>query len=305
MQRGDGERAEADARTALDMLVSNGIPLGADLALGVLVEALVEGDDLDGADALLVAHDRTGDIDAGLPTNMLVEARGILRAAQGRYAEAIDDLREFGLRDERWGGANPIATRWRSRVAPRPRGVGRRGRGEVDGARRPRRAERWGAPGGIGIALRACALVVDDDPTDRLAQAAELLAGSPARLEHARALVDLGAALRRANRRRTRDASCEEGLALAERCGGRALAGRARTELRAAGAPAAVARAGGVQELTASERRVAELAADGLSNPEIAQLLFVTRKTVETHLGSVYRKLAVSGRGKLARALRE
>jgi DNA-binding CsgD family transcriptional regulator len=54
-----------------------------------------------------------------------------------------------------------------------------------------------------------------------------------------------------------------------------------------------------VQRLTASERRVAELAAEGLSNPEIAQALFVTRKTVETHLGSVYRKLDISGRGKL------
>jgi DNA-binding CsgD family transcriptional regulator len=58
-----------------------------------------------------------------------------------------------------------------------------------------------------------------------------------------------------------------------------------------------------VQQLTASERRVAELAAEGRSNPEIAQVLFVTRKTVETHLASVYRKLAIPGRGHLVRAL--
>ena len=55
--------------------------------------------------------------------------------------------------------------------------------------------------------------------------------------------------------------------------------------------------------MTVSERRVAELAAEGRSNPEIAQTLFVTRKTVETHLGSVYRKLDIAGRGELARAL--
>jgi DNA-binding CsgD family transcriptional regulator len=55
--------------------------------------------------------------------------------------------------------------------------------------------------------------------------------------------------------------------------------------------------------LTASERRVAELAAEGLSNPEIAQALYVTRKTVETHLGHVHRKLGISGRGRLARAM--
>ena len=58
-------------------------------------------------------------------------------------------------------------------------------------------------------------------------------------------------------------------------------------------------------QLTASEQRVAELAAEGLSNPEIAQALFVTRKTVETHLGHVYRKLDIRGRGKLVHALAE
>jgi DNA-binding CsgD family transcriptional regulator len=53
-------------------------------------------------------------------------------------------------------------------------------------------------------------------------------------------------------------------------------------------------------QLTVSERRVAELAATGLSNPEIAQTLFVTRKTVETHLGRVYSKLDIPGRAQLA-----
>jgi DNA-binding CsgD family transcriptional regulator len=80
---------------------------------------------------------------------------------------------------------------------------------------------------------------------------------------------------------------------------------RARTELRAAGGRSSDPFGSGVQQLTASEQRVAELAAQGLSNPEIAQALFVTRKTIETHLGSVYRKLDISGRGKLAHALAE
>ena len=83
------------------------------------------------------------------------------------------------------------------------------------------------------------------------------------------------------------------------------LVERARTELRAAGGRSSDPWGRGVQRLTASERRVAELAAEGQSNPEIAQALFVTRKTVETHLGSVYRKLDISGRGKLRRALAE
>ena len=83
------------------------------------------------------------------------------------------------------------------------------------------------------------------------------------------------------------------------------IAERARTELRAAGGRSSDPEADGVAQLTASERRVAELAAQGHSNPEIAQSLFVTRKTVETHLGHVYRKLGIAGRGELGpRALR-
>ena len=131
----------------------------------------------------------------------------------------------------------------------------------------------------------------------------DALEHSPARLEHARALVDLGAALRRANRRAEARRELRTGLDLASRCGAWALAERARTELRAAGGRSSDPGGEGAARLTASELRVAELAAGGQSNPEIAQALFVTRKTVETHLGRVYRKLGVAGRGDLARAL--
>ena len=123
------------------------------------------------------------------------------------------------------------------------------------------------------------------------------------RLEHARALVDLGAALRRANRRAEARETLQEGLRLAERCAADPLAELARTELLAAGGRTSDPTGTGVERLTVSELRVAELAAEGRSNPEIAQTLFVTRKTVETHLGHVYRKLDVSGRGDLAQAL--
>ena len=126
-----------------------------------------------------------------------------------------------------------------------------------------------------------------------------MLERSPARLEHARALTDLGAALRRANRRADAQRALEPALRAAERLGARALAERARTELRAAGGRSSDPDGTGVEQLTASELRVAELAAQGLSNPEIAQALFVTRKTVETHLGHVYAKLGIAGRGEL------
>jgi DNA-binding CsgD family transcriptional regulator len=136
---------------------------------------------------------------------------------------------------------------------------------------------------------------------DRLHEAANVLERSPAGLGRARALADLGAALRRANQRSEARNVLRAGLALANRCGARALVERAGTELRPERSSSPDER--GVQPLTVSEGRVAELAAAGHSNPAIAQSLFVTRRTVETHLGHVYRKLGISGRGELGRAL--
>jgi hypothetical protein len=88
-----------------------------------------------------------------------------------------------------------------------------------------------------------------------LRAAVEALDRSPARLEHARALTDLGAALRRANRRAEARGELEKALVLAERCGARPLADRARTELRAAGGPVSDPLSTGVEQLTVSERR--------------------------------------------------
>jgi DNA-binding CsgD family transcriptional regulator len=166
------------------------------------------------------------------------------------------------------------------------------------------RARRWAAASGIGVALRAAGMAEGGAASvDRLREAAHVLERSPARLELARALTDLGAALRRANRRSEARNVLRAGLALANRCGARALAERAGIELRAAGDRSSSPDEAGMQPLTVSERRVADLAAAGHSNPEIAQSLFVTRKTIETHLGHVYRKLGISGRGQLSRAL--
>jgi DNA-binding CsgD family transcriptional regulator len=81
------------------------------------------------------------------------------------------------------------------------------------------------------------------------------------------------------------------------------LMAQARAELAAAGARPRRERLGGVEALTAAERRVVELAADGATNREIAQALFLTQKTVETHLSSAYRKLGISSRSKLAATL--
>ena len=306
MRRGAVAQAEADARTTLELLTSHDIRLGAPIALGLLIEALIEGGDHAAADRALRGSDVGEELPPGWSTTYLLRARGLLRLAQGNASQGLDDLTEFGRRDELWGLANPLASRWRSDAALALATMGDREKARRMASEDLERARRWGAASGIGIALRAVALVEGGEAfADRLRQAVDALAVSPARLEHARALTDLGAALRRSNRRAEAREVLADGLELAERCSARALAERARAELRAAGGRSSDPESPGVEQLTASERRVAELASQGHSNPEIAQTLFVTRKTVETHLGHVYSKLDISGRGELPRALGE
>jgi ATP/maltotriose-dependent transcriptional regulator MalT len=136
-----------------------------------------------------------------------------------------------------------------------------------------------------------------------LREATAVLGGSYARLEHARAMVELGAALRRANQRTAAREPLRNALDLAHRCGATRLAQRAADELRATGARPRRAVLTGLEALTTSERRVAELAAAGMSNPQIAQALFVTLNTVEGHLRHAYQKLSISSRGQLPAAL--
>ena len=305
LRRGAVAQAEADARTALELLTSHGIQLAGRIALAHLVEALVEGGNTAEAEQALRDSGAAEEIPPSLNTNDLLRARGLLHLAQGRTRQGLGDLVEFGRRDELWGLANPLASRWRSRAS-----LALAVLGDLEEARRMAfedlgRARRWGAASGIGSALRATARVEGrEDAVDRLSEAAEVLERSPAGLEHARALTDLGAALRRGGRRAEARGPLQEAVDKAERCGAGALAELARTELLAAGGRSSDPTSSGLERLTVSERRVAELAAEGRSNPEIAQTLFVTRKTVETHLGHIYRKLDIAGRGELPRALR-
>jgi DNA-binding CsgD family transcriptional regulator len=162
----------------------------------------------------------------------------------------------------------------------------------------------WGAPVGIAVSLRTLGLITGGaDGLTILQEAVDMLEPTAARLEHARALVEYGAALRRCKHRIEARERLREGAEIAHRLGALALLAQANEELAATGArPRKVAQAG-PETLTASERRVAQLAADSMSNKDIAQALFVTVKTVEVHLSSVYRKLEISSRRQLASTL--
>ena len=130
-----------------------------------------------------------------------------------------------------------------------------------------------------------------------------MLSDSPALLERARSLTELGAALRRANRRKEARELLADGLELGERCSATVLAERARAELVATGARPRRAVRSGEAALTPSERRVAQLAAAGHTNRDIAQALFVTPKTIEVHLSHAYQKLGIRSRSQLPGAL--
>jgi DNA-binding NarL/FixJ family response regulator len=138
---------------------------------------------------------------------------------------------------------------------------------------------------------------------ERLAEAAAVLEGSGADLELARSLTDQGASLRRAGRRRDARAPLRRALDLATQCGAIALARGTREELVAAGAKPRRERISGVAALTASELRVAQMAAQGLTNRQIAQALFITMRTVSAHLGHAYSKLDISDRTQLPAVL--
>jgi DNA-binding CsgD family transcriptional regulator len=112
-------------------------------------------------------------------------------------------------------------------------------------------------------------------------------------------LVDLGAAFRASRQRSAAREPLLDGLTLASRCGSWRLERRARAELAAIGVRPRTVERSGSDSLTPSERRVAELAASGQTNREIAQTLFVTEKTIEAHLGRAFRKLDVNSRRQL------
>ncbi len=232
----------------------------------------------------------------------MLYARGILRAGIGRREDAADDLRRCGATMEATSWRNPTVFPWRTALADAI-AASEPGEAREHVDEELRLAQISGQPGAIGRSLRAGALLEDPVDVDGLRAAVTDLERSPARLELARALTDLGGALRRANHRAEAREPLRRALDLGHRGGAVRAAQRAREELLAAGGRPRRMATQGAEALTPSERRVARLAAQGHSNPEIAETLFVSRKAVEMHLGNAYRKLDIHSRTELPDAL--
>jgi DNA-binding CsgD family transcriptional regulator len=242
-----------------------------------------------------------GDEPDSLPFETVLQARGALLIALGDPEGALQELRELGRRNDAWAPGAAVV-QWRSWAALAVALGDSAEAGRLVGEEL-RLARAFGAPYGIGVALRVTALVSDGDRIEGLQEAVDVLEESAVPLELARALVDLGAALRHARKPRDARDPLRRALELALRAGADGLAQRARDELLASGARPRRTALRGVESLTPSERRVADLAAAGRTNREIAQELFVTEKTVEGHLRNAYDKLEVRSRLALPEAL--
>ncbi|MGI8711634.1 MAG: helix-turn-helix transcriptional regulator [Solirubrobacteraceae bacterium] len=272
-----------------------------------LVRVLVERGELAAADVALKEGGLTGppnSIGTSYPETLLLHARGGLRLAQANPSGALDDLIEVGRRQEILAEQNPALIDWRSLAALALAELDRRDEAVALSEQEVLLARRFGAPRALGLALSAAGAIRGAGAgLGHLREAEAVLAESPARLSHAHALSKLGTALRQCSERDEARATLSHALDIAHTCGATALQSHTLRELRRTGARPRRQTTHGPDALTASERRAAHLAAQGLSNQEIADALFVTVRTVEFHLSGAFKKLGIRSRQELSHQL--
>jgi DNA-binding CsgD family transcriptional regulator len=297
--RGDLAEAAEDVRTAVETsrMWGFGEQASQTFIRGMLCQILLERGDLAGARAAL-GPPWSGPDHEGVRFWRLAELELLVAEGADAALAAADDYAE------RFGGVtNPAMSPWRSLKAQALARAGHADAARALAEEEVGLARAWGAPGALGRALRVAGTIEADAGRTRLEEAVAVLDGSLARLELAKALAALGSALRRLRRAAEAREPLRRALELASACDAPGLADHVRTELYATGARPRTDALSGLAALTASERRVVDLAADGETNRDIAQALYVTPKTVEVHLSNAYRKLGVRSRRELPGAL--
>jgi DNA-binding NarL/FixJ family response regulator len=303
-QRGDLEGAIQDLRESDDLVSYLPSQQGAIYYRSYLADVLTNRGELDEAEEELAQLGLPEEVAESGHLIFFLGARGWLRYARRDLAGAAADWHRLGRCMDAFQMWNPAVVAWRSLLTLALLGLQRRDEALELAEQEVEAARAWGAPRPIGVALRVLGMAQGGvEGIETLRESLNVLRGSSARLEHARTLVELGAAVRRANQRAEARELLKEGLDFAVRSGSQPLIEQAEAELAATGARPRRLLLSGVESLTASEKRVAKFAAEGLSNKDIAQALFVTTKTVEVHLSNVYRKLGIGSRTELPRAL--
>ena len=240
---GDLAEAEADATDALQLAAEHGLAWAQPVAIATLLEVMAEQHRLDEAERLLAERELTEWQQGSARAAVYLHARGRLRLAQSRPEEALADFE--GVRDvvRRYAVDHPASLPWRSDAALALLALDRHDEAAVLAAEELELARGFGARHPVGTALRVMGLVEGGDAGRALlAEAAEVLEASPAKLARAHALVELGAALRRGNERAAARDPLRAGLDLAHRCGATGLEERAHAGARDGGRAAAPAR---------------------------------------------------------------
>jgi DNA-binding CsgD family transcriptional regulator len=299
--RGDLAEAESELRASLQTLTDWGVRTAGGWAPPALAEVLLERGAIDEArDVLGFAGDAPPHSDH---TIMLDRARTRMLLAEGRPEEALEQA--DALEGHADGKQHPRFVPWRSLKAEALEQLDRHAEAVALAEAEVEISRRWGTPGTVGRSLRVLGTILHADGLEQLEEACDLLERAPARLEEAKALAALGGALRHLRKPTDAREPLRRALELADICGAQPLVDTVRSEIYATGSRPRSTALAGVRALTASERRVADLAAGGQTNRDIAQTLYVTPKTVEVHLSNAYRKLGIASRHELASALAE
>ena len=298
-QRGNLPRCEIDARGAIEA--------GGDFARGLvtpwLVMVLAEQGRLDEAEGLLEKAGLLGSVPPVILLTAALGSRGRLRMAQGDVSRAVEDFGSVLERNAAYG-MQRVEPPWRPLRAEALVLADRAEEAAEEAEIYAALAAEWGTRRALGHAARMRALVAPREQSIALLEQARThFAASHARLELARCLTDLGSRRRAAGERRAARIVLRDAHDAAHACRATALCERARSELLLAGGRPRPAAGAGVGALTPAERRVADIAASGATNREIARRLYLSPKTVEMHLRSAYRKLDLPGRDGLATAL--
>ncbi|MFD0347012.1 LuxR C-terminal-related transcriptional regulator [Kitasatospora aburaviensis] len=236
--------------------------------------------------------------------NEYLYARGLLRLATGEPAAALADLLECGRRQSERQVLSPIVTPWRSTAADCHTLLGEPGPAVALAEEELALARTWGTPRTVGRALRALAAATGGrHGLDLAAESVGLLRGAEVEVELIPALITYGRLLTEGGRRGAARRALREAASRAERLGTVRLRGVAVDALRASGARLGRGEHAGAEALTDSELRICRLAVAGHSNAEIAAMLHLALRTVETHLTNSFRKLGVRRRVELAGVL--
>ena len=299
--------AEADVILALRLDAELPMSLTEPVSRAVLCEIRLDRGDLDAAREAITLDLRRYE---GVPASFrfLRAARARLYLALGEPDEALRELSELGdRRVSELGTRAELRPHWPPLAVRALLAAEERDEALSLAEKDVRMARAFGAPSTTSAALVGLGLCQDDrdQAIGLLEEAVGEAQRSESRVALMGALVELGGAQRRAGHRAAAREPLRAAIDLADRTGAAGFGDRARDELRATGARPRRERLSGPASLTASERRVAQLAVEGRTNRQIAQELFVTMKTVEMHLSNAYRKLDIGSRGELEGALSE